>query len=358
MKRNSMLFLLLISSAGLFILRFYSAKAIVPEKKAEQKKEVLSVSIKQATSTASTKTIDPIYQTFNNCGPASLSMILEWNGIHKNQEELADILRPYRNPQGDNDDKSISTEEYVNTAQSFQLFSLNRPNGTLGLLKMFISNGIPVVVKSWLHPGEDIGHFRIITGYNDEEKKLYQVDSYQGSLSFDYDEFMAIWQPFNYEYMIVVNPDKKQLVESIIGREIDEKTVWSNALTRAQKEAQENGSNPYPLFNQAIAYYYLGNYSKTTDLFEKVETRLPKRMLWYQIEPIDAYQKIGNSQRVFALTDAILENHNRAFSELYLIRGVAYMDEGKLDNARAEFEKAVYYNKNFTKAKDALNQMM
>src|SRR5690349_13712163 len=41
-----------------------------------------------------------IFQTFNNCGPASLSMDLSYFGVYKTQEELGQALRPYQNPQG------------------------------------------------------------------------------------------------------------------------------------------------------------------------------------------------------------------------------------------------------------------
>ena len=69
-------------------------------------------------------------------------------------------------------------------------------------------------------------------------------------------------------------------------------------------------------------------------------------MLWYQIEPILAYNKLGEEEKVLEITSAILNNHNRAFSELYQLRGRIYMKRGDLDTARGEFEKALYYNKN------------
>src|SRR3990167_907362 len=52
-----------------------------------------------------------IFQTFNNCGPASLSMALSYFGIKASQKVIGDGLRPYQNPQGDNDDKSVTLNE-------------------------------------------------------------------------------------------------------------------------------------------------------------------------------------------------------------------------------------------------------
>src|SRR3989344_5350984 len=47
-----------------------------------------------------------VFQTYNNCGPAALSMALSYYGIKASQHELGDILRPYQQAQGNNDDKT------------------------------------------------------------------------------------------------------------------------------------------------------------------------------------------------------------------------------------------------------------
>jgi hypothetical protein len=99
------------------------------------------------------------YQTFNNCGPATLSMILSFYNISKTQKELAEEMRPYQHPKGDNDDKTIFPSEFVEWAGKFGLKALHRPSGSIELLKLFTTNGIPVVIKTWLKPNEDIGHY-------------------------------------------------------------------------------------------------------------------------------------------------------------------------------------------------------
>ncbi len=56
--------------------------------------------------------------------------------------------------------------------------------------------------------------------------------------------------------------------------------------------------------------------------------------------PIGAYEKL------FEVTQKILDNENRGFSELYILRGNIYMEQGKEDLALKEFQNAVLYNKN------------
>ena len=92
-----------------------------------------------------------------------------------------------------------------------------------------------------------------------------------------------------------------------------------------------------------MAYYHLGEYQKSVEEFEKVESKLPFRTLWYQIEPILSYRKLGNNQRVLEIIDKVLNYHNRAYSELYQLRGEIYQEELN-PAADEEFRKAKFYN--------------
>lgn len=299
-----------------------------------------------------------VYQTFNNCGPATLSMILNWYGIKVTQAQLGDEMRPYQVTSGDNDDKTIFTYEFVDWAKHYGLEAIDRRNGDIELLKRITSNGIPVVVKTWLHPGEDIGHFRIVRGFDENDQVIIQDDSYEGpNKKISYYDFLSMWQPFNYDYMIVYKPQEESLVMAILDEESDEQAAWANALARAEKERSVDPDNIYPVFNISTASYHLNDYQKSVEAFETVENRLPRRMLWYQIEPILAYQKLENYPRVFEISDRLLNGGNRAFSELYLIRGQIYLAKGERDKAREQFELAIYYNKNYDEAKDALNSL-
>jgi tetratricopeptide (TPR) repeat protein len=296
-----------------------------------------------------------IYQTFNNCGPATLSMILSWYGVDVSQAELGQKMRPYQNPQGDNDDKTIFTHEFVDWAEKYELQALGRVNGDIELLKKFTSNNIPVVVKTWLNPNDDIGHFRIVRGFDEAKQVIIQDDSYQGpNKKISYFDFLSMWQPFNYDYIIVYTPEMQAKVKAIIGAEMDEAVSWENALKRAEKEKSLDSDNPYPDFNVSTAAFHLGDFKRSVSAFEQVEFKLPKRMLWYQIEPIRAYQELEDFTRVFQITENILNNGNRAFPELYMIRGEIYLLQGNKDKASQEFELALKYNPNFSEAKQAL----
>jgi len=299
-----------------------------------------------------------VYQTFNNCGPATLSMALSYWGIDLNQKELGDILRPYQVAGGNNDDKSVTLKEVANQAVVYGLHAYLRPNGTFETIEKFISQDIPVVARTWTKVGEDIGHYRIVRGYDKTAQEIIQDDSLQGeNTRYSYSEFNAMWRPFNYEYLILADESKKDLVEAILGEELDEKAAWQNALVRIENEIARDPDNWHLIFAKSRIYYYLGEYEKSVGQFEEVENKLSFRTLWYQIEPIYSYFELGDYDRVFEITSRILNNENRAFSELYIIRGNIYKNQGNIDATRAEYEKAVFYNSNFTVARSALNSL-
>lgn len=296
-----------------------------------------------------------VSQTFNNCAPAALSMAMSHYGIYVGQDVLAASLRPANNLKGINDDKSTTPDELAREAAKYGLVGYYRPHGDIEMLKKFIAADIPVAMRTLLHANEDFAHYRVVKGYDDTTGEIIQDDGYEGAnLRFSYAKFNQIWQPFNYAYLVLVHPSKQKQVEAIIGEDLDTYHAWQNALEVADAELAKNPSDLDAAYNRSTAYYYLGKYEESAKAYEKIESRLPMRTIWYQIEPIQSYFELGNYPRVFSLTDTIINNKNPAYSELYLLRGYSYVKQGDTAKAKAEFEKAVLYNKNLKSAQEAL----
>lgn len=299
-----------------------------------------------------------VFQTFNNCGPAALSMALRFYGVNVIQAELGQALRPYQVPNGDNDDKSVTLEEMADKAKEYGLIPFHRPGGNIEKIKLFITYEIPVIARTWTKVNEDIGHYRVVKGYDDSTGQIIQDDSLQNkNLWFTYEVFNTMWEKFNFEYLVLVPQDKVGIAEAILKDDANPQVAWQKAAQNAQKKLETNPDDIYSRFNLSVAYYNIGQFQKSVEEFEKVESRLPFRTLWYQIEPIQAYFELGNYQKVFLITDKVLRNYNRAFSELYLIRGKIYQKQGNVEAARNEFEKTVFYNQNLKKAQEALSSI-
>jgi hypothetical protein len=295
------------------------------------------------------------FQTFNNCAPAALSMALSYYGVHVSQETLADSLRPYHNSIGDNDDKSTPPPELAREAEKYGLVSYFRADGDIDLLKQFIAHDIPVVVRALFKPDEDYAHYRVIKGYDDGTQEIIEDDGYDGkNIRFSYQEFKQMWQPYNYAYLVMVRPENKKVVEDIIGDELDPKVAWQHAASTARAELAADPSDIEAQFNLSMALYYMGDNEGAIKEYEKVEPRLGQHVIWYQIEPIQAYFNVGNYAKVNSLIDSILNNKNRAFTELYILRGKIYEKQGNLAKAKEAFQNAVMYNRNSIEAKEAL----
>lgn len=299
-----------------------------------------------------------IYQSFNNCGPASLSMALSHYNIRASQEELGTELRPWQNLAGDNDDKSVTLEEMGKKAKDYNLIPYHRPDGDIELLTRLIALDLPVITRTWLTADEDIGHYRVVTGYDITKREIVQDDSYQGpNLTYSYDDFNELWSKFSYEYLVLVPEEKKEQVEEILGDEVDEKIAWQHAKENAERTLAENAEEVTSRFNLSVAEYHLGHFQESVDHYESVKDQLPFRTLWYQTEPIQAYYELGDYDQVFSITDAILNNHNRAYSEVYIIRGDSYKKLNNVKAATSEYEKALYYNQNLQLVQDRLSAL-
>jgi tetratricopeptide (TPR) repeat protein len=297
-----------------------------------------------------------VWQTFNNCSSVGLLIALSHWGIRDTQEAIAEGTRPWNNPRGDNDDKSVTLYELADYARAeHDMLAYVRPNGTIELLKKFVGNDIPVVTRALMYPDQDIVHYRVIRGYDDGAGTLIESDGIQGpEVPYTHARWMHMWKNFNYSYLIVVPKNKKALVEQILGEETNERRAWENAKARAQAELAKDPDDLVIHYNLIIAHHYLGEHEETVREFEKIGNSLSRRVLWYQPEPIASYYELGNYDRVLALTDGIINDNNKSVSELYLMRGRIFESRGDTAAARAEYEKAIFYHKNYQPAKDAL----
>ncbi len=290
-----------------------------------------------------------VFQTFNNCGPASLSMALSHYGINQSQAELGQELRPYQNPQGNNDDKSVTLAELAELGETHHLLTYHRPAGDIELIQQFIAQDIPVITRTWLEPNNDIGHYRVVIGYNQSEKIIIQDDSLQGkNLSFSEADYLQLWKDFNYEFLVLVPPEKKVVAEAILGERVDSNRAWELAAELAETALATDPNDTSARFNLAVAQYHLGDYEESVVNYERVAPQLPRRTLWYQLEPILAYYQLGESDQVLSMTQAIFNDQNAAYSELYALRAEIFSDRNQLENALQAQELAVKYNQGST----------
>ncbi len=313
-----------------------------------------------------------IQQSFNNCGPANLTQVLNWYGDDTTQVIAAAYLKP--NPE----DRNVSPwqlSDYVNEFTSLR--STVHSNGNLEMLKQFLAAGIPVVIEKGYEP-ETLssqgwfGHYLTVFGYDDDEQVLYSMDSYLkvdpvNGRADSYEHIERYWQHFNYNFYVVYEPEQEAEVFAILGSELLEPLkMWENAAIRAQEEIEVDPENPFTWFNLGTSLTRIGEligdhdfYSNGAAAFDQARAiGLPPRMLWYEFRPYLAYMKMARYDDMIELSDAVFATQGGLnVEETYLYRGHALLFQGDVNGAAAAYSRAIQLNENFYPAEIALQSL-
>lgn len=311
-----------------------------------------------------------IPQGFNNCGPANLTINLNFYGNATTQAEAAGFLKPNR------EDRNVSPwqmVDYVNEQTDLRAFVGS--GGDLDLLKRFLANGLPIVIeKGYELPTEGwLGHYLTMFAYDDDKQEFLSLDTnlgpWDGSGRVDsYETINYYWQQFNYTFFVVYSPDKEELVQSLLGEEILETdTMWRRAAEQAQAEIDADPENGFAWFNLGTSLTRLGEMTGEPAFYENGaaafdQARLvgvPPRIVWYQFRPYIAYMKVGRFQDMIDLADTVLETQGgRNVEETYLYKGHALAFLGDGPGAVVAYEQALRLNENFYPAQWALDAIV
>ena len=281
-------------------------------------------------------------------------MNLSYFGATTTQAEAALLLKPNR------DDKNVSPDELATYARAQGYLALAQLGGDVALLQTLLSNGLPVIVETWLDPEDrgGLGHYRLLSGYDRATNSFIAQDSLHGpDQRVDIAGFDPLWQVFNRKYVLVYRPEQAELVAAILGPAGDTPTMLANALAVAQSEAQADPANPYAWFNIGSSYTALGEMAQAASAFDEARRLgLPFRMLWYQFEPFAAYEAVGRYQDVLDLANPTLQATG-GLEEVYYYRGLARQALGDPAGAAADFRAALEYNPLFQPAAAALQAL-
>lgn len=308
--------------------------------------------------------IEHIYQGWNNCGPATLTMGLTYFGHSNDQYPAAEWLKP------NSEDKNVSPwqmVEYVNTQLPGTTRALERQGGTLELLKLLIANDFPVLIEAGYDPPPHdlgwMGHYLLVIGYDDAAQTLLTHDSYDGpNLAYGYDFIDEFWRQFNRVYIVLYDWSREAELMALLGADADEAQNTINALEAARQEAVANPQDPFAWFNMGTNFTALGMYNEAATAFDQARNvggGLPWRMLWYQFGPFEAYLAVGRHQDVIALAQANLNDGGGQYvEETYYYGGLARQALGERDRAISNFNGALEFNPNFTPARTARDQLL
>jgi tetratricopeptide (TPR) repeat protein len=301
-----------------------------------------------------------VWQKWNNCGPATLAMNLSYYGLAREQLDVAAVLKPNR------DDKNVSPEEMAAFARSQGLHALVRVNGDVDRLRLWLSNGVPVLIETWLEqePGNGMGHYRLLTGYDDARQEWTVYDSYISAgvdasqpyrgIQLSYADVERWWAVFNRTYVLVYSDALAPLALSILGEDADEARMWDRALGQAGAEAEQAPDDPFARFNLGSDLVALGRFEEAATAYDRARViGLPWRMLWYQFGPFRAYYETGRYQELTALAEATIATDGE-IEETYYWKGMGLAAQGEMAGARQAWQHALALNPNYAAAAAAL----
>jgi tetratricopeptide (TPR) repeat protein len=300
------------------------------------------------------------WQTWNNCGPATLAMNLSYFGSRTTQAEIAATLRPFK------DDKNVNPEELAAYARAQGFRALARVNGSPETLRQLLSAGVPVLVETWYEPkpNDGMGHYRLLVGYDDAAREWIAYDSYDShglvkgqpyaGIRLPYDQVARDWVVFNRTYLLIYDEPRAAAVAKIVGDDLDDTAMWTRAAADAEAAVQQRPKDAFAWFNLGTSLTALGRFDAAASTYDRSrQLGLPWRMLWYQFGPFRAYYETGRYDQVVALADATLHTAQHV-EELFFWRGLAQQAKGDLPAARASWERSLDLNPNYTEARAAL----
>ena len=300
------------------------------------------------------------WQTWNNCGPATLAMNLSYFGRRATQADVAAALRPFK------DDKNVNPEELATYARGQGLRALVRANGSPEMLRQLLAAGVPVLIETWYEPkpNDGMGHYRLLIGFDAATQEWIAYDAYDArglqkdqpyaGIRLPYDEAARLWPVFNRTYLLIYDEARAAAVERILGDHLNDATMWSRALTAAEAAVEQGPADPFAWFNLGTDLVALERFDEAARAYDRArQVGLPWRMLWYQFGPFRAYYETGRHDEVIALADATLRTAKHV-EELFFWRGLAQKAQGDLAGARASWERALELNPNYADARAAL----
>jgi hypothetical protein len=307
------------------------------------------------------------YQTWNNCGPTTLSIALSFWGWEGNQQPIAAFTKP------NSRDKNVMPYELTAfVEEKTKLMVLSRVGGDIELLERLIASGFPVIVeKGFEGPDFDgwMGHYALATGYSDSDQRFTLQDSYYGpDQVMTFDDLESYWRAFNFTYLVIYPPERKEEVETILGPHMDEEYNYRSAAKTASNDIYTLTSRDqfFAWFNRGTNLMRLKDYAGAAAAYDQgfsvyptiPEKERPWRMMWYQTGPYWAYYYTGRYQDVIDLATTTLEAMSEpVLEESYYWRALAREALGDTEGAIKDLRSALKHHPGFEPALTRLQQL-
>ena len=329
------------------------------------------------------------HERWNYCGPANLTMALNFVGWKGNRDDVAKVVKPGSGDMSVNfidrgkADKNVMPYELVDFVnENTEYRALMRQGGDENLIKRLIAAGFPVVVEKGYYEHDTtgkiswLGHYLFTTGYDDSRGGFIVQDAYTTpgkNILSDYAAYQDGWRAFNNLFMVVYPPEREAELMSILGPWQDETWSAQHALELAEKDILSLNDNNlfFAWFNKGTSLVALKQYADAASAYDKAfslyakwnteKQDRPYRIMWYETGPYFAYFYSARYADVINLADTTLTDPasktERTLEESLLWRGRAYYLAGNTQAAVNDYRAALKIHVNWAPAVQALQDL-
>ncbi|HNX45846.1 MAG: C39 family peptidase [Anaerolineaceae bacterium] len=281
------------------------------------------------------------YQTFNNCGPANLSMYVTYWGWPTVQSLTEAKLKTQA------DDRNVMLTEMLDYVRAnTNLDGVIRYGGDMDVLRRLVAGGFPVLFERGHTDPKNgwMGHYGIVTAYDDATQTVTIPDTLLGMVTISYDELLQDWAHFDGIYLVVYPQDRQAEVMSLLGDEADPVENLKHALDKVNARVEQATGRElfFALYSRGSLLVLLQDYVAAAQSYDQafnLYAQLPAgerpwRVTWYLVGPYEAYYYTGRYQDVVTLAQQTLDNTNLdSLPETWLWAGKAAAMLGEKEKA-------------------------
>ncbi|MEB2333953.1 MAG: C39 family peptidase [Anaerolineaceae bacterium] len=325
---------------------------------------------------------------WNYCGPANLTMALDFVGWGGNRDDIARVIKPgIQDPkldfiqQGRNDVNVMPYElvDFVNDETEYR--ALSRLGGDIDLAKRLLAADFPFIAEKGYYE-EDyatkvawLGHYQFVTGYDDAAGELIVQDTWNDGPNFRiaYEDFVSneAWLSFDNIFIVVYQLEREAELLRVLGPYADDAWASNHAREVAEERiAESTGIDQYfAWFAKGTSHVELFEYADAATAYDqafaiynelgKDDKQRPYRMMWYQTGPYKAYFYTGRYQDVIDLANVTLTEtiSKPTLEESIYWRGRAKYMIGDTPGAIADLRETLRLHPNWAPAIQALQDL-
>jgi len=200
-----------------------------------------------------------------------------------------------------------------------------------------------------------MGHYSIVTAYDDAKRTVRIPDTLLGVMSLGYDELMLDWAHFDGIYLVVYPPEREAEVLALLGSDADSATNLQNTLDQVTARIPQVSGRElfFAWYSRGSVLVEMQNYIEAAQAYDQafaVYAQLPPgerpwRITWYQVGAYPAYYYTGRYQDCLNLAMQTLSNkRSPELPETWYWAGRAAAALKMTDDAISDYRKALEYH--------------